>query len=105
MRSPQGPGCSILGNYSPRGGGGLGLGKQTGGGAFQVPCILAHPSICIFVQKHVLGARCVQGAVLDAKNKATDDRINTNHKTSHVSGSCYGAINVLSDVFHTCHLI
>lgn len=81
------------------------MGSRQGVGIFQTPCILAHPSICIFIQKYVLGAHCIQGAVLDAENKAMDDCININNKPHYIYGSCYGTVTALRDVFYTCQLI
>lgn len=58
----------------------------------QTPCILAHPSMCIFIQKYVLGACSVQGAVLGAENKAMNGGININNKNDLLDGAKVAAM-------------
>lgn len=69
------------------------------GGTFQALCILALRSMCIFIRKYVLGACCVRGAVLDAKDKAMNDDININNR-NHLLDGAYMALCTVLSVLH-----
>lgn len=105
MRRPQGLGCSILGNYSPREKGGLLLGKQTGRSYFSDPLYL-DSTIHLYTIKNMYWVTAAYKALFPIlRKKAKDDHININNKTHHIYGTCYGAITVPSDVLYICQLI
>lgn len=69
-----------MGEYSPRGGCGLGLGAARQGGTFQILCVKALGSMCIFIQKYVLGSLLCMRCNSQAEKKAMNDDINIDNK-------------------------